>query len=93
MFSREQMIEELNRGVCIVNFTKADGSDRTMNCTLNSSFLTEAIGTGFIKEENEEQNKTPNPDVIPVWDIDVNGWRSFRIDTVSSFSSSSFLAG
>ena len=26
--------------------------------------------------------KKENPDTISVWDIDKNGWRSFRIDSV-----------
>ena len=90
--TREQLVEELNKGICSIIFTKVDGSERTMNCTLNMRYLSEAIGTGFIKEEIEN-TKNSSPDVIPVWDTDVNGWRSFRIESVKSFNSPTYLAG
>ena len=41
MITREQMVEELNKGTCSVVFEKKDGTRRTMSCTLNSTILSE----------------------------------------------------
>jgi len=84
MSNKESMVESLHKGVCKVTFEKIDGSKRVMNCTLNNNYLPETL--------NESENKKePNSNVIPVWDIDANAWRSFRIDSVEDFKSGSFL--
>jgi len=60
-----------------VIFTKKDGSERVMQCTLNPNVLPKQIDL-----EESIQKKTPNPDVMAVWDITANGWRSFTIRSV-----------
>jgi WYL_2, Sm-like SH3 beta-barrel fold len=60
-----------------LTFTKKNGTERVMNCTLKEDLLpvTEA------KEETKER-KT-NDDVLAVYDVDVEGWRSFRWDSLT----------
>jgi hypothetical protein len=58
-------------------FTKKDGSERVMNCTLMESLLP--------ARDDSSKETTHSPDVQPVWDLDVGGWRSFRWDSVISF--------
>jgi hypothetical protein len=36
--------------------------------------------------EEAVQKKTPNPEVLAVWDLENKGWRSFRYDSVIGFS-------
>jgi len=86
MSNKETMVESLHKGVCQVTFEKTDGSKRVMNCTLNSSYLPQNLN-------EESETKESNPNVIPVWDIDANSWRSFRIDSVEEFQTGSFLGG
>lgn len=74
MKKRDTLVEGLKRNVLTVNFTKVNGDERVMNCTLHESMLPESTGNTEKKE---------NPDVIAVWDIDNNGWRSFRVDSVN----------
>jgi len=70
------LVEGLKRNVIKVTFTKVNGEERVMNCTLHQSVLPEKyISEDIIK-------KKENPDVLSVWDIDKNGWRSFRLDSV-----------
>ena len=74
------MLEELRRGVCQVVFTKKDGTERTMNCTLDQDWVPEdKVPTGGIKQLSE--------DVVRVFDTDIKEWRSFRKDSVISFES------
>ena len=71
---REILVEGLKRNMMKVIFTKANGEERTMLCTLHESVLPEQPISGIKKKENM--------DTISVWDIDANGWRSFRMDSI-----------
>ena len=86
MSNRESMVESLHKGVCQITFEKVDGSKRVMNCTLNQSYLPQTL-------TESENKKETNPNVVAVWDIDANSWRSFRIDSVEDFKTGSFLGG
>jgi len=70
---REVLVEGLKRNLMKVVFTKVNGEERTMLCTLHESVLPEPMLSSTRKV---------NPDTISVWDIDNNGWRSFRIDSI-----------
>jgi hypothetical protein len=76
---RSEMIQELHDRNCTVIFRKVDGTERTMICTLNEG----AIDNGDIAKR---EVKSRNDNVIAVWDVENKGWRSFRVDSVISFS-------
>ncbi len=59
-------------------FTKVNGEEREMECTLISSYLPE------IKKEPELllENKKENDNLIIVWSIKDNGWRSIKLDSI-----------
>jgi len=70
-------IYDMARGNIIsVTFTKKDGETRTMKCSLKDEYI--------VSEEKKESTlvRKPNDDVLPVWDLDKNAWRSFRIESV-----------
>lgn len=75
----------LQEAVCIVDFTKVNGENRLMKCTLlqdqipEQKPLEETLETGF-------SPKPVNESVLAVWDLEANGWRSFRIDSVNSIT-------
>ena len=58
-----------------VIFTKSDGTERTMNCTLR-----EDIAGPY--EKKTEKVKVQNLDIVPCWDIDKGEWRSFKISSL-----------
>jgi hypothetical protein len=71
----------LQTGIIEVNFVKKDGTQRKLLCTLMPSELPAQTDL-----EEAVQKKTPNPDVLAVWDIENKGWRSFRYDSILGFS-------
>ena len=91
MYSYNDIHNALVGGVVNVTFTKVDGSERNMRCTLNDMYLPEEYrGKGSVLTEGEN--------VIRVYDLDVGGWRSFRVESVTSIvsvggSSKSILLG
>jgi len=58
-----------------VIFTKSDGTERTMNCTLREDIVVPY-------EKKTEKVKAQNLDIVPCWDIDKGEWRSFKISSL-----------
>jgi hypothetical protein len=79
MMNRYELKQTLQKGVATVTFTKKDGSLREMKCTLNSEYLPPQL-----LQEGDVSDRKENEDVLAVWDIDSNGWRSFRMDSIIS---------
>ena len=75
---REWLVNMLRNQVCEVVFEKADGSERKMICTLKEDLLPES--TTKTKTERKEPTNA-----VPVWDIQSEGWRSFRVDRLMEF--------
>lgn len=74
---KQELLEQLETGVVEVHFTKVNGELRTMKCTLQSTYLPQ-------QTDVEERTTKQNPDVLAVWDLDKNAWRSFRVESVQS---------
>ena len=75
--SKEWIKGLLNDGVVEVTFTKADGTERVMKCTLKD----EVISEHWVAKNTETQKKI-SEDALPVFDVEAKGWRSFRWDSI-----------
>jgi mannitol/fructose-specific phosphotransferase system IIA component len=75
--SKTNVINMLQTGIVNVKFTKTDGSEREMKCT-----LLESIAIPHVKKTDRE--KKINDNIISVWDVDKQDWRSFRFDSIIS---------
>lgn len=71
-FNREELLKQLIHGVLQVTFTKADGSTRVMDATLAPYLLPEAT-----------QRSNHTDETLIVYDLDAEGWRSFRLDRLT----------
>lgn len=76
----DQLRQELNERIVIVTFTKVDGSERRMHCTTNL----ELIPPSKLPFKREILNEDPNLKVFRVFDMQVQDWRSFRIDSIKA---------
>ena len=72
--TRDKLIELLQKEVVEVTFTKLDGDERVMPCTLIESFFPDPK-----KEATQKNDK-----VVAVWAVESKGFRSFRYDRVKS---------
>lgn len=75
---RTWLIGMMKVGPVTVTFKKKDGSLRVMNCTLEA----EKLPPVEIKEDSKP--KKENLDVISVYDIDAQGWRSFILKNITN---------
>jgi hypothetical protein len=78
---KTRIVDSLRTGIVKVVFTKSDGTERTMRCTLVESYLPPKPEEG---DAPAPKRKRP-PSMIPVWDVDKEGWRSFNIGSVISW--------
>lgn len=79
VFTRDNLIETLRHNIVTVSFTKINGEDRVMRCTLISDHIPNAP-----KANGHLIAETTNKETISVWDLTSNAWRSFRVDNVKS---------
>lgn len=77
---REFVVPLLKDGVAVVNFVKKNGETRSMSCTLKSDLLPKVE----VNENTEKSSRKVNNEVLAVYDVNANGWRSFRLDSVTS---------
>ena len=86
----KEQIREWVRGLLqnsevTVTFTKADGTDRDMLCTLDHSRIPVSIvkpvqSVDGIVRESKKPKKEPDPHSIRVFDLEKQEWRSFRFE-------------
>ena len=89
----KEQIREWVRGLLqnsevTVTFTKADGTDRDMLCTLDHSRIPVSIAKPVsttapvdgIVRESRKPKKEPDPHSIRVFDLEKQEWRSFRFE-------------
>ena len=71
----------LQTSQCRVIFTKLNGEERNMLCTLREDIIPAATKDPITQKKVRDLNE----EVLAVWDTKAEGWRSFRISNVVSF--------
>ena len=71
---RDILIKNLQKKTMRITFTKVNGEERIMDCSLQENLV----------PETNESNRKQNEEVLPVFDINKGGWRSFRLDSVTN---------
>ena len=72
---REWLIELLEERSVEVVFTKKDGTERKMRCTLSENKIPS-------EKMPKNSGKTKSEDALAVFDVKKSDWRSFRWDSV-----------
>lgn len=79
MSTKQELKEVFSKNIVNLTFKKIDGTERTMKCTLDPMFI-----PGRDKPTSSKK-KIENENVLPVWNIDEQGFRSFRVDSLISY--------
>ena len=67
--------DALKTNTAEVTFTKKDGTERVMKCTLKEDVLP-------VVESKEPSTRKTNDANLAVFDVEANGWRSFTVRAV-----------
>lgn len=74
---KEALKTLLKSADCIVTFTKKDGTERVMKCTLRES-------VAIPYEKKTDRTRDPKEDILPVWDLEADAWRSVTVSTIKT---------
>jgi len=77
----EDLKQFLHNEIIEVMFVKKNGDERVMKCTL----MSEHFPKEFITEKTTDHNellKEENKDVMAVFDVEAQGWRSFLLSNL-----------
>lgn len=77
--TREDLKNLLTQNVLTVDFTKLNGDKRVMTCTLR-----EDIKPAVAKSDSQKAVRETSDAVVSVWDVNAQGWRSFRYERINS---------
>jgi hypothetical protein len=78
---RKWLQDMLRMGPVTITFTKKDGDERVMTCTLQEDAIP-ADQRPKPLAEGQEQRKRSDAN-LSVWDMNANGWRSFILANVT----------
>ena len=82
---KDQFKDILRTNVVDVTFTKKDGTERKMKCTLKEDMLPTGWTSDLVSGTFANTKvRMVSEDALPVYDTEANGWRSFRWDSVTS---------
>ena len=78
-YEYDSVVDQLREGIVKLSFVKLkDGQVRNMRATLNDKFIPEEQKpTQVVANEKKE--------TVRVYDLDVEGWRSFRLNSLQTF--------
>ena len=82
MLSKTELKESLSKCFARVTFNTSDGTVREMLCTLMSDHLPK----NKIDENTRHVPRQENDEILAVWDVDKQAWRSFRIDSITKIN-------
>lgn len=83
---RSDVVDLLKLEVVDIEFVKKDGTNRIMTCTLREDSLPKQIDV-----EELINTRKGNPDVLAVFDVINQGWRSFRWDSLKKVNGEAFV--
>jgi hypothetical protein len=76
---KQGILEELRKGLVDLQFKKVNGDLRNMVATLSEDIIPQSD----IPEEGKE--RVVNENIVVLYDVEVSGWRSFRIENLVEY--------
>jgi hypothetical protein len=78
-------ISECGKNVAVVTFTKKNGAERVMKCTRNFDLLDEdSAALNYTRPTQEPNYDCEALDMVRVWDLENEGWRTITAKTTTS---------
>ena len=78
--NRDEILKQLREGVITVTFTKLNGDEREMDCTLNMNTIPKEAHPKT--DGNVREGVDTTIGAIKCYDVNAQGWRSFLLTNV-----------
>lgn len=75
---KNDLLQKLRSGETTVRFTKVDGSERVMRCTLAEDKIPS-------EKQPKSEGSSTTESAVRAFDLDKGEWRSFRIGSLISY--------
>jgi hypothetical protein len=75
VLNKSELVQRLETGVVAIRFIKIDGSERLMQATLSEALIPQ-------KQFESLSLRSESSSFLTVWDLEAQGWRAFRLDSV-----------
>jgi len=86
--NRDEIVDILHNNIANITFTKVNGDVRVLKGTLLDQYLpqkeVDSSGVDIEPISETQERKATNDNVVVAFDIDNDGYRSFRVDSVTS---------
>lgn len=76
---KDEIMQDLQEGALEIIFTKKDGTERTMRATLDENMIPSS-------KTPKGNSVVENDNVIRCFDVEIQEWRSFRVDSILCYS-------
>jgi F0F1-type ATP synthase gamma subunit len=80
LINKDKLTELLKNKYVKVTFTKLDGSERKMTCTLH-----EDVVKPYEAKTEKKKQKKEDSNLIAVWDVEKDAFRSFKLDALTDY--------
>ena len=77
--NKQELKDLLKKKIVSVTFLKTDKTERKMLCTLKEDVLP------VVESKEPKRTKKDNDNVLAVWDLEKEAFRSFRVDSVTDY--------
>lgn len=77
-----ELVTKVRNEITEVVFTKANGDERIMLCSLQKEYLDEYEFKVKPTPVADGSTPAPYPDTLTVWDVEANGWRAIRKESL-----------
>ena len=84
MLTRSSLMATLATGVFDITFTKVNGEVKTTRATLQPQFL--PVLPPLAEGETPKPKKAINESLVNFFDVTINEWRSFKLDSIQSMN-------
>lgn len=82
-FDKDVIQKILSNHVAIIKYKKLGSDDiHEMLCTLKPEYLPQKNVVNEQQTEKDSLTRKENPNILAVWALERNDWRSFRINSV-----------
>jgi len=78
VITKNDLKQLLSKKILRVKFKKKDQTEREMKCTLRADIIP-------VYEKKTDKVKKTNENVLAVWDLDKDGFRSFKLDSLIDY--------
>ena len=79
--NKDELLDLLHNNVANITFTKVNGDVRVLKGTLLDQYLPQKEVETIVETQTR---KATNDNVVVTWDIENDGYRSFRVDSVTA---------